>query len=271
MTTHSLMWPRLRSGTVDALRDTLRNVSPRLATRFEMRSWMRGAYDEAAVIRLLATQSRASIDVGAHAGAVTLLLARRTVACLAFEPSPAFGYLSRALPPNCRFYPVALSDQAGHATLRIPHSGRRALRQLASISSTNTLSDFTCSTVEVEVRTLDDVVGDQDIGFIKIDVEGHELAVLKGAQRTLARSRPNLVVEAEERHRPGAIESIAALLQAHGYTGHFIHRGTLVPVESFRPGIHQRATAITTAGKSDDYANCFIFLPRSAAPASPHD
>ena len=61
------------------------------------------------------------------------------------------------------------------------------------------------------VKRLDDQHLD-NVGLIKIDVEGHELAVLHGAADTLTRNRPAVVVEAEERHHPNAVAEITELL-----------------------------------------------------------
>src|SRR5437868_5966109 len=70
--------------------------------------------------------------------------------------------------------------------------------------------------LEIEVRTLDQF-DLRNVGFVKIDVEGHELAVLEGAARTLARERPNLLIEANEHHRPDAVGSIRRFMAELDY------------------------------------------------------
>ena len=47
---------------------------------------------------------------------------------------------------------------------------------------------------------LDDFNFNNHISFIKIDVEGHELEVLKGAKKTIKKFKPNMLIEIEERH-----------------------------------------------------------------------
>ena len=59
----------------------------------------------------------------------------------------------------------------------------------------------TVETIRVPLRTLDSY-NLSNIGFIKIDVEGHELDVLRGAEVTLRRDQPNLLIEIENRHAP---------------------------------------------------------------------
>ncbi len=56
------------------------------------------------------------------------------------------------------------------------------------------------------------------LGFTKIDVEGHELKVFKGAEATLSRDLPNLLIEAEDRHRPNAVGSVIDYLTPFGYS-----------------------------------------------------
>jgi hypothetical protein len=64
----------------------------------------------------------------------------------------------------------------------------------------------------VELRTLDSL-NLQDVGFVKIDVEGHELDVLRGGAETIQRNRPHLLIEVRENH----LTEIRDLLLAWGY------------------------------------------------------
>jgi FkbM family methyltransferase len=67
------------------------------------------------------------------------------------------------------------------------------------------------STVTVDVATLDSFHLDE-VGFIKADVEGHELPVLRGATETLRRWRPTILTEVEEHRSPGSLRGISDLL-----------------------------------------------------------
>jgi hypothetical protein len=83
--------------------------------------------------------------------------------------------------------------------------------------------------VSVETRRLDAMdIG--PVGFIKIDVEGHEQEVLEGASATLERDQPSLLIEVEERHRAGAVAGVVGLLTSLGYQA-FVH--TALVLEKF--------------------------------------
>ena len=73
----------------------------------------------------------------------------------------------------------------------------------APVEAENTLNGASVDEIEVPRITLDSL-GQDAVGFIKIDVEGHEVDVLAGAREILRRDRPAILVEAEERHRQGA-------------------------------------------------------------------
>jgi FkbM family methyltransferase len=106
---------------------------------------------------------------------------------------------------------VALSDANGTAVLSTPvFSGRPALG-LASVSKS-----FPGAHLDtVKTATLDSYEL-LDISLIKIDVEGHEAAVLGGAVRTIERERPTLIVEIEPRH--GAdVASLISSIKSLGY------------------------------------------------------
>lgn len=139
------------------------------------------------LLRQLVRPGDTAVDVGANIGYVTLLLAQ-TVGpggnVHAFEPDPDnLLELERTVAqnrlPNVRVHPCAVGDAEGVASLA---SGINARLR-------------TEGTVPVRVRRLDDVLRGQRVDFLKIDVEGHEGAVLAGATRLLAEQRPRLFVE----------------------------------------------------------------------------
>src|SRR5947208_1003151 len=90
---------------------------------------------------------------------------------------------------------------------------------------------------EVETRRIDDY-DMPDVGFIKIDVESHELAVLEGAAATLARHTPNLLIECNEEHQPDAVERLGAWLDAHEYSAVFVDGRELRPIDEYQRDVH---------------------------------
>jgi hypothetical protein len=77
---------------------------------------------------------------------------------------------------------------------------------------------------QVRLCRLDDLCRDMRgrISFVKIDVEGHELEVLRGGIETLRRHRPNLLIEIEQRHSPVPIFHTLDFLASLGYAGEFL-------------------------------------------------
>ncbi len=79
--------------------------------------------------------------------------------------------------------------------------------------------------VSVRAITLDQLYPDGSPDFIKIDVEGAELKVLRGAQALIARSRPALMFECDHDQ-----EAVRLFLHRHGYS--FFDMETLLPVDA---------------------------------------
>ena len=80
------------------------------------------------------------------------------------------------------------------------------------------------TTISVPVVALDDYFGENDrVTLLKIDVEGGEFGVLKGAERILRRCAPLLVFECENRHlAPGTVGDVFSYLETLGYRGSFV-------------------------------------------------
>jgi FkbM family methyltransferase len=130
------------------------------------------------------------VDVGAHHGeytgaALAAFEGRARIDC--FEPDPAnYETLAERLGPRARCHRLALSDRPGDGRL-FTHPEGSWVASLHPEALTYAGIPATYST-EVEVDTLDRVakrLGIDHIDLLKVDVEGHELAVLRGAARLL--------------------------------------------------------------------------------------
>ena len=159
------------------------------------------------------------IDVGANKGDFTLLAARlagNSGKVISIEPEPEnHTILQRSIElndyTNIRVLNVALSDRDGTANL-----------QIGSTSGSHTLSpEFNgLRTVAVPTRTLDGVVAEQQLGcvdMIKIDVQGFELAVLRGASQTL-RANPGIILLLDLPKQSEKRRAIAEYLAPFGFT-----------------------------------------------------
>jgi len=177
-----------------------------------------------------------------------------------FEPNPtAAAKLATRLPHSVTLHQVAASQTAGQATFFIPQKGDGSRAGAnATIEAKNPVATAACETSTVTTARLDQVVT-EPIGFIKIDVEGHERAVLEGAERILREDRPTVLVETTRLLNPAAPNDVFALMKGHGYEGLFLYRGRLTPLSAFREDVHQ---AIGVDGKPmSDHVYNFIFLP----------
>jgi FkbM family methyltransferase len=183
----------------------------------------------------------------------------------AFEPQPAFArYVRGAHLRNVRVHETALSDHAGVARLLVPEDD--GLARIASSDTTDAVSAaaeaqlLVRRELKVQTRTLDSF-SLVDVGFLKIDVEGHELAVLHGAQETITTSRPVVFVESEARHAPGAPANVMELmLDRYGYgRAAFVCRWTLVDIERF--DVRRDQLGLLPDFMNPAYVSNFVFWP----------
>jgi hypothetical protein len=135
---------------------------------------------------------------------------------------------------------------------------------LASLEPQVAVSAKSCFALHVSLARLDTVIR-EDVAFVKIDVEGHELSVLNGAVGLLERSQPVFLVEAEDRHRKAATESVFEFFRRRSYSGFFIEDGDIVSVDQFDPDIFQDASSLLPNGgrkNGQAYVNNFFFFPQ---------
>jgi FkbM family methyltransferase len=177
----------------------------------------------------------AAVDIGANIGYVTSIMAAKVGAkgrVLAFEPHPDLCDELRknvsdwGLPnPQVEVFDAALSERPGEGSLSVP-SGFQKNRGLSRVQTSRPGRGSEIS-FPIGLRRLDDIwKGEHPIALVKIDVEGHELPVLKGAQRLLERRLiRNVVFEDFE----GRGSESMRLLNEAGYTIWQLRSGLLGP------------------------------------------
>lgn len=220
------------------------------------------------------------VDVGAHDGLLTIPLARLPDSrVLAFEPLPsAFARLRSALgaafggaiPAHVETHRAALGDTTGEIFLSVPVVDGVANEQWASMVkdyAAHAGSGVSVERIAAPLMRLDDL-GLSDLTHAKLDAEGAEFEVLRGARETLLRCRPVLTLEVEERHREGSTWAVPAYLDALGYDCFFELHGAWHPVSALDRATMQRASPDPTVfAASDPYVFIFYALPRENAEA----
>lgn len=215
-------------------------VGSMLPERLRYPAWCWKKYVNEAEIRLasrLALKGSRCIDVGANAGAYSYFMRRAGARVEAFEPIPELVLaLKRHFKDSINIHQVAASNANGVTEIYAPVVSGHPLYGYASCE--NSWPENEQVHLTVPTRTIDSFEFD-DVSFMKIDVEGYELAVLEGARETLERCKPSLIIEAEERHRTDAVNSIAKFLGQFGYKGEFVANGVTNRLEDFSTAIHQ--------------------------------
>ncbi len=205
-------------------------------------------------LKELAPAGRLALDIGSNKGVFSYLLAAQNLEVHAFEPIPLFyERLKRTSPHNIRCHNMALSNEDGEASFRIPLKNGRILNQIATLRELD--PDQECITITVQTRRLDSL-GLTNIGFIKIDAEGFEKQILEGGLEIIARDRPVMLIEIEENHTGEDLWASLKFVEQLGYSTHGYHDDTVMPLgDFFDIEAHHR-----TPDKGRYYNN-FIFLP----------
>jgi len=162
-------------------------ADPRVRMILNGRAAYQGQKQQAALD--LCTDTRVAVDVGAHVGLWSFNLAQRFRLVHAFEPVAAhrecFELNVLEATPNVILYPYALGAAEGMVSIRTEPT-----------SSGDSRVD---GPGHIEMRRLDSFQF-TDVDLVKIDAEGYELFILRGAEELIARQKPVVVVEQKPGH-----------------------------------------------------------------------
>lgn len=217
------------------------------------------------IIRRLSSTDKAALDIGASYGAITLFLCKYASHVYAFEPIPivAKKLSQRFAGLNVTIENCGLGSVESEMILNIPCIGGKKYfgwSSLAKNFDNEIIQEERVATVEkiiIKVKRLDDFnLG--NIGFIKIDVEGYELEVLRGGEKTIRSEMPILFVEIERRHhRPSNAYDVISCLEEWGYSAYFVRGSKLISIDHFNFEIMQDEKS----KRSKSYLNDFVFRP----------
>ena len=181
-----------------------------------------------------------------------------------FEPEKKLNKQLQAIFGNCQVFDLALSDNKGKHQFKIPLINGVADNCLSSLEVENKEDNETEAIIyEVKTDTLDNFTKEKNIipDVIKIDVEGHELSVLKGAENFINKNHPTLIIEIEQRHHKDInIESVFESFKQKGYNCYYYSK------KQSQLFSYENKTHLTNTkeyfGKID-YINNYIFIHES--------
>jgi len=202
-----------------------------------------------------------AVDIGAHKGAYTYWMSKYVGAkgkVFSFEPQPQLNNQLSLLvkhSKNVKLEALALSSNKGKDYMVIP-GGETS----PSASINNNKYDRNTTKISVEKTTLDDYFYTKNqipINFIKCDVEGHELDVLKGGQQLLSKFKPIISLESEARHcGEDNVMNVFKLLNDLGYSGSFFNGESMLSLDLFNIQRYQ------LSNDKKNYVNNFFFIPK---------
>lgn len=222
-----------------------------------------GLHAPADLVTSLVPRDRNAVDVGANRGIYTYWIAKRARRVDAFEPQPALAnYMRAARLGNVSVHETALSDREGTVRLLIPEDDGLAHIAAADgdLSTTDGSGLGVRTALRVRIMPLDSFHL-TDVGFIKIDAEGHELPVLRGARHTISTGGPVIFIESEARHARGAPDDVIRLL--HDELGYrkaaFVRHWKLVDINEF--DVERDQVAFLPDYTNPRYVSNFVFWP----------
>lgn len=192
----------------------------------------------------------AVLDIGANIGNHTIYFSRRFKRVIAVEPGSTAMHLLQAnlllnRTNNVEAFKLALSDR--QAAVAIKPKEDNNLGSTAICNAKAAADDEMVELQQGDVMLMENKC-DDDIGLVKIDVEGHEMEVLRGLEQTLREYKPIVLFETSGKHGPGGSDAILSLLRGFGFQ-HFYTLARDLPFPRWRAPFARAALRLVFGAK----------------------
>ena len=178
--------------------------------------------------RLPNSHNEAVLDIGANIGNHSVFLSKFFKNVYAFEPNPITYEVLKinakyaSVKKNIKPLNFGLSNKETNLPFYISDHNMGA----SQIVSTESDAIKRENNISVFVKTADDVdeIKDEDISLIKIDIEGHEIKALKGAEKILTSKKPLILFEQSEKEIYNGTSQVINYLRSLGYKFYVIQK-----------------------------------------------
>jgi FkbM family methyltransferase len=224
---------------------------------------------EPLLINYLLKKEEAFFDVGAHHGEFIYYALKKLPAqnIYAFEPNRTQYSKLVKIFKRVNIFDLGLSNLNGTLEFKIPIINGKTVTTRGTLKTNYVEKEEQKHILlRIKVRTIDSFVeehGINNLGLIKVDVEGAEMDVIEGAKKTIQRDKPNLILELEKRHLGGSIVSSIQKIKDLGYECYYFDfSGLKIRKLDENPDIIQDETFHKVLPVK--YINNFIFIHRES-------
>jgi len=169
------------------------SISSRLRLFNKKRKSSYRGEEELHILKYLCDGNKVSFDVGANKGNYSLEMSKYSKKVLSFEPNVAFNKYLNKMPSNCEILNYAVSSISESMFLHAPIIDNDPKNNMAFVSQQEYEKNSLLIS-KVQTVSLDDYIS-EEVGMIKIDVEGAEMSVLRSARRIIEKFSPNFLIE----------------------------------------------------------------------------
>ncbi len=206
---------------------------------------------ELSIIEKFSNKTKDALDIGVYRGIYSYKLAQNFKFVHSFEANPLlYPYLNKNLKKivkNIDLYNFALSDSDGETELKLPLRSVSLFKNnieeiyklgAASIHPNNNFDKF--KNITIRKKKLDNIEIKNKIGFIKIDVEGHEIEVINGAIETIKKDKPILLIEIEKRHSKRSVDDSLSFINQLGYKSFYVKNNELISTNELKNKVFEQ-------------------------------